>query len=144
MALHVGGGSDPEEPVLSEINVTPLVDVMLVLLVIFMITAPMLHQGIEVALPKVEAKNLPRRAQDPLVISINRDGLTYLDDQPVHRTKLVERLSPLLAARGDDAVFLKGDRDVSYGTVVEVLDILRKGGIVHVGMITEPDGRRRR
>jgi len=145
MALRVGSHGEDED-ILSEINITPLVDVMLVLLIIFMITAPMLHQGIEVALPKSEAQTLPARAQDPLILSINRDGLVYVRDQPVHPTKLVEVLTPMLRARQDEMVFLKGDRDVAYGRVIEVLDTLRRGGIVQVGMVTdreEPTGRRR-
>jgi len=145
MALRVGSHGEDED-ILSEINITPLVDVMLVLLIIFMITAPMLHQGIEVALPKSEAQTLPARAQDPLILSINRDGLVYVRDQPVHPTKLVEVLTPLLRARQDEMIFLKGDRDVAYGRVIEVLDTLRRGGIVQVGMVTdrdEPAGRRR-
>jgi biopolymer transport protein TolR len=144
MALHVGGGSDPDEPILSEINVTPLVDVMLVLLVIFMITAPMLHQGIEVALPKANARNLPLRVEDPLIVSINRDGIVYLGDTAIHPTQLAERLTPVLEARRDKAVFLKGDRDVPYGAVVEVLDALRAGGITDIGMITQNDAAARR
>ena len=139
MALHVGSGGDPDEPILSEINVTPLVDVMLVLLVIFMITAPMMHRGIEVALPRADADNLPTRVEDPLVVSINRDGVVYLGNTPIHRTQLVERLTPVLEARQDKSVFLKGDRDVPYGSVIEVLDTLRRGGIEHIGMITEGD-----
>jgi biopolymer transport protein TolR len=145
MALRVGSHGEDED-ILSEINITPLVDVMLVLLIIFMITAPMLHQGIEVALPKSEAQTLPARAQDPLILSINRDGLVYVREQPVHPTKLVEVLTPMLRARQDEMVFLKGDRDVAYGRVIEVLDTLRRGGIVQVGMVTdreEPAGRRR-
>ncbi|MCB1009675.1 MAG: biopolymer transporter ExbD, partial [Acidobacteria bacterium] len=106
---------------------------------IFMITAPMLHQGIEVALPKSEAQTLPTRAQDPLILSINRDGLVYVRDQPVHPTKLVEVLTPMLRARQNEMIFLKGDRDVAYGRVIEVLDTLRRGGIVQVGMVTDRD-----
>jgi biopolymer transport protein TolR len=134
MAFKIDG--DPDEP-MADINVTPLVDVMLVLLIIFMIAAPMLHQGIEVALPRADAKNLPLRVEDPLVVSIDRDGLVYLRELPVHPSQLVERLLPMLEARGDTSVFLKGDRDVPYGRVIEVLDILHRGGIVHVGMVTE-------
>ncbi len=137
MSLHVGGGSDPDEPILSEINVTPLVDVMLVLLVIFMITAPMLHQGIEVALPQADAKNLQSRVEDPIILSITRDGLVYLRDTPIHKTQLVDRLTPVLESRQDKAIFLKGDRDVAYGVVIEVLDLLHNGGIEQIGMITE-------
>ena len=143
MAFLTGAPGDDEE-ILSDINITPLVDVMLVLLIIFMITAPMLHQGIEVALPRSEAPAIPTRASDPIVLSINRDGLVYLKDRPVHPTKLVEALTPLLRGRSEETVFLKGDRDVPYGRVIEVLDLLHRGGIVKVGMVTErPEAARR-
>ena len=143
MAFLTGAPTDDEE-VLSDINITPLVDVMLVLLIIFMITAPMLHQGIEVALPKSEAPAIPTRAADPIVLSINRDGLIYLKEQPVHPTNLIEVLTPVLRGRAEETVFLKGDRDVPYGRVIEVLDTLHRGGIVKVGMVTErPEPARR-
>ena len=139
MSFLTHTGSDEEE-VLSDINITPLVDVMLVLLIIFMITAPMLHQGIEVALPRIDAPNLPTKATDPVVLSIATNGLIYIKDQPVHPTKLLEVLTPILRGRSEETVFLKGDRDVPYGEVIEVLDILHKGGIVRVGMVTDrPD-----
>jgi biopolymer transport protein TolR len=128
---------DSDEDVIGEINVTPLVDVMLVLLIIFMIAAPMLHQGIEVALPSSTASTLPVRTDDPLVLSVTADGLVYLQDQPVHETLLVERLQALLAARGEESVFLKGDREVPYGRIVEILNLLYEGGITRVGMVTE-------
>src|SRR5437763_15170021 len=136
MAFTLGNGSE-DEPVLADINVTPLVDVMLVLLIIFMIAAPMLHQGVEVALPKANAANLPLRVQDPLVISIDRNGRVYLRESALETDELVARIKSQIAARGDDTVFLKGDRDVPYGRVIEVLDILHQGGIVHVGMVTD-------
>lgn len=143
MAFHQSAGEE-DEAILSEINITPLVDVMLVLLIIFMITAPMLHQGIEVALPKSDSPNLPLRKEDPIVLSVNREGLIYLRDRPVHPTKLVEILSPMLRGRSDETVFLKGDRDVAYGRIIEVLDTLHKGGIVKIGMVTEkPEPARR-
>lgn len=131
------GGDQSDDAVLADINVTPLVDVMLVLLIIFMITAPMLHQGVEVALPKAEADAMQLKIDDPLILSINRDGLVYIQDEPIHPSQLMERLTPLIEARGDEAVFLKGDRDLPYGTVIEVLDILNRGGIRQVGMVTE-------
>jgi len=137
MAAFSGHSPEQEDPVLAEINVTPLVDVMLVLLIIFMITAPMLHQGIEVALPQADSETLPMRVDDPLVLSINLDGLVYVQSDPVHPSQLVERLLPLLEARQDKAVFLKGDRELAYGKVVEVLDILHRGGITRIGMVTE-------
>ena len=137
MAAFSGHSPEQEDPVLAEINVTPLVDVMLVLLIIFMITAPMLHQGIEVALPQADSETLPMRVDDPLVLSINLDGLVYVQSDPVHPSQLVERLLPLLEARQDKAVFLKGDRELAYGKVIEVLDILHRGGITQIGMVTE-------
>ncbi len=136
MAFSLGNGGD-DDPVLADINVTPLVDVMLVLLIIFMIAAPMLHQGVEVALPRANATNLPMRVEDPLVVSVDRDGNVYLQDSQVATEDLVDRVSDQIKARGDESVFLKGDREVPYGKVIEVLDILHRGGIVRVGMITE-------
>ena len=136
MAFSMIPGGD-EEPLLADINVTPLVDVMLVLLIIFMIAAPMLHQGIEVNLPEADSDELPLRVEDPMVLSLNKQGLVFIRDQPVHPSQLVDRLQPLLEARGDDSVFLKGDRDLPYGKVIEVLDVLHQGGITHVGLVTE-------
>jgi biopolymer transport protein TolR len=132
-----GPGEGGDDDVMSDINVTPLVDVMLVLLIIFMVTAPMLHQGIEVALPRAEAKNLPLKAQDPLVLSINRFGAVFVRERAVPVAQLVDQVKAQMAGREDDTVFLKGDRDVPYGRVIEVLDRLHRGGIVHVGMVTE-------
>ncbi len=143
MALHAAQ-IEEDEPILAEINITPLVDVMLVLLIIFMITAPMLHHGIEVALPKSDAPALPFRNEDPVVLSINRAGMIYLKDRPIHPTKLVEVVTPLLRGRSEETVFLKGDRDVPYGKIMEILDTLNRGGIAKVGMVTErPEPSRR-
>ena len=140
MAFHL---KDEPDDVMGDINVTPLVDVMLVLLIIFMVATPMLHQGIQVALPRAQARNLPFKVQDPLVLSINRDGTVFLRDAPVPLSALADRLKEQLAGREDDTVFLKGDREVPYGKVIEVLDRLHRSGIVHVGMVTErpPKGR---
>ena len=137
MAFSISGLGEEEHSELANINVTPLVDVMLVLLIIFMITAPMLHQGIEVALPKADAEPITLRVDDPLVISVNRDGLVYVQDEPIHPSQLMERLAPLLEARDEDAVFLKGDRELPYGNIMEILAILNKGGVLQVGMVTE-------
>jgi biopolymer transport protein TolR len=140
-------GKNDDNDVLADINVTPLVDVMLVLLIIFMIAAPMLHQGIEVALPRAQAKNLPLKVEDPIVLSIDRDGRVFLRETAVPEGELVERLKAQLTARPDDTVFLKGDRDAPYGKIIDVLDVLQRGGIQHVGMVTErpaPERSRRR
>ncbi len=126
---------DEQDSVMGDINVTPLVDVMLVLLIIFMVATPMLHQGIQVALPSADARNLPLKVQDPLVLSINRKGEIYLRDAQVPLTELADRLKEELAGRADDTVFLKGDREVPYGRVIEVLDRLHRSGVVHGGMV---------
>ena len=135
MAFNVGFGSDEE--VMTDINVTPLVDVMLVLLIIFMVTAPMLHQGVEVALPQTEADNLPQRVDDPIVLTMNRNGIVFIRETPVHPSQLVDRLVPLLEARADESLLLKADRDLPYGDVMDLLAMLHRGGIVNVGMVTE-------
>jgi biopolymer transport protein TolR len=140
MAFNFGGGGsggDDDDQVMADINVTPLVDVMLVLLIIFMIAAPMLHQGIEVALPRAQATPLPMRMEDPLVLSIDRGGKIFLRETPVEIEDLVEQVKAQTETRGDDSVFLKGDREVPYGRIIEVLDVLHRGGIVHVGMVTD-------
>ena len=144
MAFSFGNGDGDDDPVMADINVTPLVDVMLVLLIIFMIAAPMLHQGIEVALPRAQANPLQMRMEDPLVLSIDRDGKIFLRETPVEIEDLVDQIKAQTEARGDDAVFLKGDREVPYGTIVEVLDVLHRGGIVHVGMVTDSAERKKR
>jgi biopolymer transport protein TolR len=128
---------DEQDDVMGDINVTPLVDVMLVLLIIFMVATPMLHQGIQVALPRADARNLPLKVQDPIVLSINREGQVFLRDAQVPLAELADRLKDQLAGRPDDTVFVKGDRGVPYGRVIEVLDRLHRSGIVHVGMVTE-------
>jgi biopolymer transport protein TolR len=137
MAFRIDEEDDDRE--IADINVTPLVDVMLVLLIIFMITAPMLHQGMEVELPKtVAAAEIPLRVDDPLVMTVKTDGLVYIRDQPVHPSLLVERLKGLLAGRKDDQVFIKGDRDITYGQFIQVIGLLHAGGIAHVGLVAEP------
>jgi biopolymer transport protein TolR len=129
---------------LADINVTPLVDVMLVLLIIFMVTAPMLHQGISVALPKTQTTNLQTHLEDPIVLSISREGLYYINETPVARGLLKDRLRAILRGRRDKAVLLKADRGLSYGTVIETLDLLNRMGIESLGMITDTSGNTRK
>jgi biopolymer transport protein TolR len=129
---------------LADINVTPLVDVMLVLLIIFMVTAPMLHQGVSVSLPKTETTNLPSSVEDPIILSITSDGRYYINETPVARGLLRDRLSAFLRTRRDRTVFLKADRALSVGTVVETLDVLNRMGIENLGFITDTSGNRKR
>ena len=131
--------SDPYDH-LADINVTPLVDVMLVLLIIFMVTAPMLHQGISVALPKTATTNLRSTLEDPIVLSISKDGLYYINETPVARGLLKDRLRAILRSKKEKAVLLKADRSLSYGTVIETLDLLNRMGIESLGMITDTTG----
>jgi biopolymer transport protein TolR len=129
---------DSDRGDIAEINVTPLVDVMLVLLIIFMVTAPMLHQGMEVDLPEMkEADEIPMRIDDPLILTIRADGLVYLREQPVHPTVLVERLRGLLGGRLDQQVFVKADRSITYGQFIEIIGLLNEGKIDHVGLVAE-------
>lgn len=125
---------------LADINVTPLVDVMLVLLIIFMVTAPMLHQGVSVALPKTATTNLPTSMEDPVLLSITKDGLYYINETPVARGLLRDRLERFLRGKKDRFVLLKADRGLSYGTVVETLDLLNRMGIEGLGMVTDTSG----
>ena len=135
--------SDPFDH-LADINVTPLVDVMLVLLIIFMVTAPMLHQGISVALPKTATTNIQAQLEDPIVLSISRDGLYYINETPVARGLLRDRLRAILRGRKEKAVLLKADRGLSYGTVIETLDLLNRMGIESLGLVTDTSGTSKR
>ena len=136
MGVQLQGETD--EAAMSDINVTPLVDVMLVLLIIFMITAPMLHQGVEVALPQtVAAAQIPNRVEDPLVLSVKTNGMVYIRDEPVHPTKLLDRLGAILDQRDDKQVFIKGDRNITYGQFIEIVGLLNEGGIQHLGLVAE-------
>ena len=129
---------------LADINVTPLVDVMLVLLIIFMVTAPMLHQGISVALPKTATTNIQSQLEDPIVLSISREGLYYINETPVARGLLRDRLRAILRGRKEKAVLLKADRGLSYGTVIETLDLLNRMGIESLGLVTDTSGATKR
>ncbi len=108
-----------------------------------MIAAPMLHPGIDVSLPAADAEPLPLKVEDPLVLTMNPDGIVYIRDEPVHPSQLVDRIKPLLVARQGENVFLKADRSLEYGRVMEVLDLLNQGGITDVGLVTEPVRERR-
>ena len=120
--------------VLSEINVTHFVDVMLVLLVIFMVTAPLLQQGIDVNLPRAKGKDLP--PEERITLVVKRGGGIYMNDNPVSMPEMREKLEAI--GRLNPNVFLKADKDVPYGFVVEVMGEIKEAGIEKLGMITEP------
>lgn len=124
---------------ISHINVTPFVDVMLVLLVIFMVTAPILQQGVNVELPAVEAGPLVSDTDaEQLIVAIDRQGRLHLNDTQVDAAGLAEKLTAIVKLRPDRPVYLRADKDVVYGTVVEVMAAIRSAGIVKLGMVTEP------
>ena len=131
---------------MSEINVVPYIDVMLVLLVIFMITAPLLTQGVKVELPQADAEPLPSEADDPVVVSVNRDGELFIDigeakDQPVDEATLVARIQAVLKYKPKTPILVRGDVGVAYGRVVEAMVLVQAGGAPSVGLITEPPER---
>ncbi len=120
--------------VMSEINVTPLVDVMLVLLIIFMVTAPLLQQGIDVNLPKAKGKDMP--PEERIALVIKRDMKVYMNDTPVSVADMRQKLQAI--SKMNPNVFLKADKDVPYGYVVEVMGEIKEAGIEKLGMVTEP------
>ena len=129
------GGKHSE--LMSEINVTPFVDVMLVLLIIFMVTAPMMIQGLNVDLPEATAKPLDSE-KEHLVITINKDQQVYINDLEVTVEFLSEKLLKILQGRSDRDVYLKADKNIPYGIIVQVMAEIKAAGVEQLGMITEP------
>jgi len=128
---------DNNDSFMSEINVTPLVDVMLVLLIIFMVTAPMMVQGLDVALPQVTAKALETK-EEQLMITVNKDQQVFINDFQVTVDTLQDKLAKILQGRVNPEVYLKADRDVPYGVVAQVMAQIKDAGVDKLGMVTEP------
>lgn len=139
MAIKVDAGAEAGSRVrgaLAEINVIPLVDVVLVLLLVFMLTAPMMYRGIDVNLPKTSSK--PTAVEERLVLTVTKDRLLYINDRLLPLATLEPRLRDLLRDRTDKTIFIKADKDLAYGHVVETMDRVRRAGVERVGMVTEP------
>jgi len=132
--MDVGEGG---QGYLSDINVTPLVDVMLVLLIIFMVTAPMMMHGVKVNLPKTESKSIKTK-EDPLLLTITKQKLVFIEDYKVELKALKKKLRKIFANRAEKEILLQGDKDVPYGFVIKVMSQVKEAGITKVGMITEP------
>ena len=128
---------DNSDSFMSDINVTPFVDVMLVLLIIFMVTAPMMVQGLDVALPQVTAKPLETK-EEQLMITVNKDQQVFINDFQVTLDTLQEKLSKILQGRVNPDVYLKADRDVPYGIVAQAMAQIKDAGVDKLGMVTEP------
>jgi len=127
---------------MSEINVVPYIDVMLVLLVIFMITAPLLSQGVKVDLPQVASEPVEQKDQEPLVVTVDRNGEYFLNvgddqDKGIDHDVLVQRVVAVLRHRPGTPVLVRGDTEVSYGSVVTAMGLLQKAGADSVGLLTE-------
>jgi len=122
---------------ISQINITPFVDVMLVLLIIFMVTAPILQQGVNVDLPQVTVGPLTGK-DEQLVVIVTREGKVQLNDSPLKVDELQKKLAAILQVRPDREVYLRADKNVPYGKVVEVMAAARNAGVRKLGMVTEP------
>jgi biopolymer transport protein TolR len=125
---------------MSEINVTPFVDVMLVLLIIFMVAAPLLTVGVPVELPKTAATPLPSENEEPLTLAIAADGRLVLQSAEIDRNSLIPKLRAIAAERQDDKIFLRADGSVPYAVVMQVMGALNAGGFRNIGLVTDSGG----
>lgn len=138
MAFNIGGGS--EDSPMAEINVIPLVDIMLVLLIISMVTAPFLEQGVNVELPVASGQNLQKtQVETPVILFISRDRNLRLGETPVTRAQLAERLNETFKSRATKELFVRADKEVPYGIVAEIMSRVQAAGIERVGLVTLPD-----
>jgi len=124
-------------PLISDINVTPLVDVMLVLLIIFMVTAPMMMHGVKVDLPRTESRNI-KTEEDPLLLTITKKGEIFVEDYKVEYKDLRGKLERIFANRAGKEILLQADKEVPYGVVMRIMAQVKEAGIAKVGMITKP------
>ncbi len=136
--MAVSLGSRGGRRAFAEINVTPFVDVMLVLLIIFMVTAPMMQQGIDIDLPETTTQAI-RVKSDPLILAVKADGTYFLGRTEVPLGNLAEKLEAVFDARGSKELFLRADRSVPYGVVVKAMAAARNAGSTQLGIVTEPE-----
>ena len=141
MGMAVGSGSSGDDDngskPLAEINVTPFVDVMLVLLIIFMVAAPLMVQGVPLELPKTSATKLGA-IKKPMVVSLSTDGKLYIRDEEVTAQTLVSRLMDIKASEGDGVVYVRADRKIAYGEVMELLGKVGESGFSRVSLLSQP------
>ena len=141
MAGSSGGGGrrGRRRAVMAEINVTPMVDVMLVLLIIFMVSAPLLTVGVPIDLPQTQASSLDQADKEPLAVSVDNDGKVFLQNTEIELEALVPKLQAIAQARGgaDERIYVRGDKTVNYGTVMKVMGRLSAAGFRRVALVTE-------
>ena len=135
----LGGGARNRYRPLAEINVTPLVDVMLVLLIIFMVTAPLMSTAVNVDLPKVNASPI-NQDSEPMNVSVNGEGQVYLQDAQVELPDLVGKLQAIAQDQKDRRIFVRGDKGNSYGRMLEIMSTIIQGGFTKVSLLTDPSG----
>ncbi|HSE85317.1 MAG TPA: protein TolR [Candidatus Binatia bacterium] len=135
--MAMDGSSQRDATTISQINVTPLVDVMLVLLVIFMVTAPIIQQGVQVNLPQAKAGAIPG-TEELLVVTIAKNGKVYLNDNPMTLAELGDKLRAIRKLQADKQVYLRADQDVRYGLVMKTIAEIKQAGIERLGMVTRP------
>jgi biopolymer transport protein TolR len=135
--MAMDGSSQRDATAISQINVTPLVDVMLVLLVIFMVTAPIIQQGVQVNLPQAKAGAIPG-TEELLVVTIAKNGKVYLNDNPLTLAELGDKLRAIRKLQADKQVYLRADQDVRYGLVMKTIAEIKQAGIERLGMVTRP------
>ena len=144
MGVSAGGGGGGrrrrgrKKAIMSEINITPMVDVMLVLLIIFMVAAPMMTSGVPLDLPSSAAAAMPNQAK-PITVGVTPDGAVFIDETPVAETDLVAQLNTLGVNPAEDRIFLRGDTSANYGAVMRVMGLLSAGGFSKIGLITQPE-----
>ncbi len=135
--MAMDGSSQRDATAIAQINVTPLVDVMLVLLVIFMVTAPIIQQGVQVNLPQAKAGAIPG-TEELLVVTIAKNGKVYLNDNPLTLAELGDKLRAVRKLQADKQVYLRADQDVRYGLVMKAVAEIKQAGIERLGMVTRP------
>jgi biopolymer transport protein TolR len=135
-AIKRDGGRRGRIRPMAEINVTPFVDVMLVLLIVFMVTAPLLTVGVPVDLPKTKAQALSQD-REPLSITVRKNGNIFLQNSPIAQDELVARLQAISQNGYDQRIFVRGDKSVDYGRVMEVMALISSAGFTHIGLVTD-------
>ena len=144
MGVSAGGGGGGrrrrgrKKAVMSEINITPMVDVMLVLLIVFMVAAPMMTAGVPLDLPTSAAASLPNQAE-PITVGVTPEGAVFIDQEPVAEGQLIAELTARGVNGAEDRIYLRGDTTANYGAVMRVMGLLSAGGFTKIGLVTQPD-----